>query len=187
MQQKMEIVWLDPRELKPWKNNAKDHPPEQVEAIAEQIRKFDWDQPAVIAPDKTILKGHGRQLAALLLDCKIPCVIKHNLTPEDQVAIRIADNKVAESRWNHDKLKIDFEFLMGVKYDMALTGHAPSSVEVIMTNWESDIAKVEKVKPNLEGIEAVIKVRCPQAMKETVLKVVSEAVNNAGLQAVTVD
>lgn len=184
---KMEVVWLDPRELVPWRNNAKEHPPEQVDEIARQIEKFGWDQPAVISEGKVILKGHGRQLAAIKLGSKIPCVIKHALTEADQVAIRIADNKVAESRWNHDKLKTDFEFLLGVNYEMELTGHPASAVEVIMTNWESDIEKVEKVRPNLDGIEAIVKVRCPQKMKEAVVKVVQEAIANAGLPGITVE
>jgi ParB-like chromosome segregation protein Spo0J len=185
--QKMEIVWLDPHELKPWKNNAKEHPPEQVDAIALQIDTYGWDQPAVITPGKVILKGHGRQLGAIKLGCKIPCVIKHDLTEADQVAIRIADNKVAESRWDADRLREDFAFLQAVNYDMQLTAFADSAVSLVMTDWESDIKTVEKVRPNLDGIESVIKVRCPQAMKEDVVKVVTEAIHNAGLPGVTVE
>lgn len=184
--QMLEIVWLDPQELIPWRNNAKEHPPEQVDAIAQQINTYGWDQPAVIAPNKVILKGHGRQLAAIKLKCKIPCVYKYDLTEADQVAIRNADNKVAESRWNTDNLKVDFEYLQSENYDMSLTGFRESEITLIMTDWETDIEAVAKVRPVLDGIEAVIKVRCPQPAKDELVRVIKEAVHNAGISGTTI-
>jgi hypothetical protein len=38
-------------EIKPYKRNAKRHPPEQVEHIANSIREFGWQQPLVIDKD----------------------------------------------------------------------------------------------------------------------------------------
>ena len=183
---KMDIVWLDPHELIPWRNNAKEHPPEQIDDLARQIGKFGWDQPAVISPTKVILKGHGRQLVAIKLECKIPCVIKTNLTPEDETAIRIADNKVAESRWNNDKLRTDFEFLLDAKYEMEYTAYSPAAVDMVMTDWDSDIAAVNKHKPNLDGIEAIVRIHCPQTMRDRVYSVVMEAMRNAGINGVSV-
>jgi ParB-like chromosome segregation protein Spo0J len=184
--QNLEIVWKDPQELVPWRNNAKEHPPEQIEELVRQIKKFGWDQPAVITTGNIILKGHGRQLAAIKLKSKIPCVVKKDLSEADEIAIRIADNKVAESRWNNDKLRTDFEFLQGVNYEMALTAFPESAVTLVMTDWESDIAAVNKNKPNLDGIEAIVRVHCPQAMRDRVYSVVMEAIRNAGINGVSV-
>jgi len=184
--ERLEIVWKDPAELIAWRNNAKDHPPEQIDELVRQIKKFGWDQPAVITPGNVILKGHGRQLAAIKLKSKIPCIVKTDLSEADQIAIRIADNKVAESRWNNDKLRTDFEFLQSVNYDMDLTAFNDSAINLVMTDWETDIAAVDKHKPNLEGIEAIVRVHCPQALRDRVYAVVMEAIRNAGINGVSV-
>ncbi|MCV5918272.1 ParB N-terminal domain-containing protein, partial [Escherichia coli] len=53
--------------LKPYERNAKLHPPDQVRRLAATIRAHGWDQPIVVEPDGTIIKGHGRRLAAIEL------------------------------------------------------------------------------------------------------------------------
>ena len=119
----MEVVYLSPDDLIPYSGNAKQHPPEQVERIANSIKAFGWQQPIVVDKDRTVIIGHGRLFAAkeLLLD-KVPVVFADNLT-EDQVnALRLADNKTNESAWDFGKLEEELAALSIDGVDMSLFG-----------------------------------------------------------------
>lgn len=113
----MKIEYLPPGKLKPYGKNAKQHPPEQVEHIANSIREFGFRQPLVIDKDGVIVIGHGRLLAAKRLELeKVPCVRADDLTEEQIKALRLADNKTNESEWDFslleaelDELKLDFD------------------------------------------------------------------------------
>lgn len=119
----MEVVYLSPDDLIPYPGNAKQHPPEQVERIANSIKAFGWQQPIVVDKDRTVIIGHGRLFAAkeLLLD-KVPVVFADNLT-EDQVnALRLADNKTNESAWDFGKLEEELAELSIAGFDMSQFG-----------------------------------------------------------------
>ncbi|MBO5959310.1 MAG: ParB N-terminal domain-containing protein [Lentisphaeria bacterium] len=119
----MEVVYLSPDDLIPYSGNAKQHPPEQVERIANSIKAFGWQQPIVVDKDRTVIIGHGRLFAAkeLLLD-KVPVVFADNLT-EDQVnALRLADNKTNESAWDFGKLEEELAELSIAGFDMEQFG-----------------------------------------------------------------
>ena len=57
----MEIVKLKIDDIKPYKNNAKIHTPEQIEQIKKSIEQFGMNDPiAVWGKDNIIVEGHGR-------------------------------------------------------------------------------------------------------------------------------
>ena len=104
----MKIEYLSIDALKPYERNAKKHPPEQVQHIANSIREFGWKQPIVIDADGVVIIGHGRLLAAKLLELKtVPCVRADDLTPKQIKALRLADNKTNESPWDFDMLDLE--------------------------------------------------------------------------------
>ncbi len=95
--------------IKPYEKNAKKHPREQVEKIANFIKEFGMNQPIVVDKDGVIIVGHGRYEALKLLgwDIKPEWVLTvSNLTPEQVAAYRLADNKLNESDWDM-KLVVD--------------------------------------------------------------------------------
>lgn len=102
----MKIEWLSPGALIPYEKNAKLHPPEQVDHIANSIKTFGFQQPIVVDRDNVVIIGHGRLLAAkqLHLDT-VPVVCADDLTPEQVDALRLADNKTNESEWDFSKLE----------------------------------------------------------------------------------
>ena len=115
----MEIVYLSPHELTPYPKNAKKHPDEQVEHIANSIREFGFRQPIVVDADNVVVIGHGRLLAAekLGLDT-VPVVRADDLTDEQIKALRLADNKTNESEW--DMLALESELMdLALDFDMA--------------------------------------------------------------------
>ena len=119
----MEIIQIDPAALVPYENNTKTHPPEQVDRIAESIKRFGWWQPIVIDRDNVVIVGHGRLAAAkqLMLD-KVPVVYADTLTPEMVQAYRLADNKTNESPWDFAKLEEELAALAIEGVDMTNFG-----------------------------------------------------------------
>lgn len=120
---RMEISWIPPGELIPYAQNAKQHPPEQVERIANSIKAFGWQQPIVIDRDNVVVIGHGRLFAAkqLMLDA-VPVVRADNLTDEQINALRLADNKTNESAWDFGKLEEELAALSIAGIDMEQFG-----------------------------------------------------------------
>lgn len=119
----MNIVYMNPDELIPYPENAKLHPPAQVDHIANSIKAFGWQQPIVVDSDNVVIIGHGRLLAAkqLMLD-SVPVVKAADLT-EDQVnALRLADNKTNESEWDFSKLEMELAALDIAGMDMEQFG-----------------------------------------------------------------
>ena len=97
----MQIINLAPSALKPYAKNAKKHPQEQIERVAESIKQFGFVQPVVIDKNNVIVIGHCRVMAAKRLGMReVPCVLVDTLTPEQVNALRLADNKTNESAWD---------------------------------------------------------------------------------------
>lgn len=117
----MDIKYKKLSELKPYKNNAKKHPKEQVERIAESIRQFGFTQPVIIDKDNIVVAGHGRILGAKKAGMKeVPTVCMDQLT-EDQIrAYRLIDNKLNESAW--DSTLLDMEINSILHTDMTVFG-----------------------------------------------------------------
>lgn len=98
--------------LTPYKNNAKKHPQQQIDNIAKSIIDYGWQQPIVADKNGVIIIGHGRWMAAKQLGIeKVPVHYAIDLTKEQTKKLRLLDNKLNESEWDFDLLKIDMEGL----------------------------------------------------------------------------
>jgi DNA-binding cell septation regulator SpoVG len=103
--------------------NAKKHPDEQISKIANSIKEFGFRQPIILnnPKDKVIVCGHGRIFAANKLDMKeVPVLYADDMTEAQIKAFRIADNRITESEWDFDILKLDFEGM--TEQEINLTG-----------------------------------------------------------------
>lgn len=102
----MDIKLVPIGDIMPYKKNAKKHPDEQIRAIANSIKEFGFKQPLVLDKGNVIVIGHGRYEAAKALNySEVPCIYADDLNKEQIKALRLADNKVAESEWEEDFLK----------------------------------------------------------------------------------
>ena len=118
---KIELVKIE--ELYSYHNNPKEHPIEQINKIASSIKHYGFVQPLVIDSENEIIIGHGRLEAAKKLKLKeVPVIVKDDLTDVEIKALRLADNKIAESDWNMEMLEVELEELEFEDYDMGLTG-----------------------------------------------------------------
>lgn len=105
---KVEAKSID--EIKPYENNPRDND-DAVDAVANSIKEFGWQQPIVVDNEGVIIAGHTRYKAAKKLGLKtVPVVVASKLTPEQVKAYRLADNKVGElADWNLPKLNIELD------------------------------------------------------------------------------
>ena len=119
----MNVEYMNPNDLIPYSRNAKLHPVEQVEHIANSIKMFGWTQPIVVDESNVVVIGHGRLMAAKLLKLdKVPVVRRDDLTEEQINACRLADNKTNESDWDFSKLDEELAVLDFAGLDMDLFG-----------------------------------------------------------------
>lgn len=82
--------------IKPYENNPRDNDG-GVDAVANSIKEFGWQQPIVVDKDNVIIVGHTRYKAAKKLGMdKVPVVVADGLSPEQVKAYRLADNKTGE-------------------------------------------------------------------------------------------
>lgn len=123
-QNKMNIVYKNIKELKPYKKNAKKHNKEQVEQIANSIEEFGFTQPVIVDKNNEVVAGHGRILGAKKAGLKqVPTVCLEDLTEEQIKAYRLVDNKLNESEWDYNLLDEELNELWddGI-FDMTLFG-----------------------------------------------------------------
>lgn len=91
---KLEIDYVDINGIRPYKNNAKEHPKEQIEQIKKSIEQFGMDDPIGIWNNE-IVEGHGRYIACKELGYEeIPVIRLDHLTDEERKAYTLAHNKL---------------------------------------------------------------------------------------------
>lgn len=113
-----EINFLSISELIPYENNPR-HNEKAVEAVANSIKEFGFQNPIILDVNNIIIAGHTRYEAAKRLGLEyVPCLVSDNLSEEQIRAYRLVDNKVAElSKWDFGKLEEELRGLSGL--DMA--------------------------------------------------------------------
>ena len=126
-------------DLIPYMNNPKEHPPEQIDKIASSIKDYGFVQPLVIDEENEIIIGHGRLEAAKKLGLdEVPVVVKDDLNEAQVKALRIADNKVAESEWDYEALATEFDELDFEDFDLDMTGFEDDEIDDIWEDLEPE-------------------------------------------------
>lgn len=120
----IKVVWRDPAELKPYKNNSRTHSEEQGEQVSRSIREFGWTIPILVDENDMILAGHLRQRRAIADKLKkVPVIVKKGLTEQQKHAYVIADNRLAENAgWDKELLSLELTELDGADFDLDLLG-----------------------------------------------------------------
>ena len=106
--------------IKPYENNPRDND-DAINAVANSIHEFGWQQPIVVDTDGVIIVGHTRLKAAKKLKLKqVPVTVAENLTDEQVKAYRLADNKTGElADWDADLLTGELGELDNFDFDMS--------------------------------------------------------------------
>ncbi len=95
------------RELLPYAQNSRTHTAQQVEKIADSMRRFGVTFGPLVDENGTIIAGHARVMAAELAGyAEIPVTIARGWSEEMIRAYVIADNRLAEEAgWDDELLR----------------------------------------------------------------------------------
>lgn len=120
----MKIELVNIEDIIPYKNNAKEHPKEQIEQIVNSIKEFGFNDPIAIDENNVIIEGHGRLEAVKKLKYKqVECIKLSHLTDAQKKAYIIAHNKLTlNSGFDMDTLIGELKDLQLDEFDLTLTG-----------------------------------------------------------------
>ena len=140
----LNIVYRNIKELKPYKKNAKKHPKEQVERIANSIKEFGFTQPVIIDRNNCVVAGHGRILGAKKAGLtQVPTVMLEDLTEEQIKAWRLIENKTAESSYDETLINEEISELLKSDIDMEVFGFSIDALEDETIEVEPDVPFTE--------------------------------------------
>jgi hypothetical protein len=116
----LKIIFLPTDQLVEYSNNAKEHPPEQIQQIANSIEQFGFNDPILLGKNNVILAGHGRLFSARAKGLKkVPCIQLLHLTEEQENAFRLVSNQTCLST-QFDPIKLSEElFELNLNFNMA--------------------------------------------------------------------
>lgn len=111
----MKIEQVSITEIKPYDHNPRIND-DAVNAVANSIKEFGWQQPIVVDKSGIIIAGHTRLKAAKKLNLKnVPVVYANSLTCEQVKAYRLADNKSGEiATWDEDLLNQELKSILNL-------------------------------------------------------------------------
>lgn len=108
----LDIEYLAIESLIPYEKNPRKNK-KAIEPVKKSIKTYGFRQPIVTDENLVILVGHTRLLAAKELGFKtVPVHIAKDLSEEQKIAYRIADNKTAEfATWDKNLLLMEMKDL----------------------------------------------------------------------------
>lgn len=129
MAERIELWPID--RLIPYARNARQHPQEQIDAIARSIRELGFNNPILVDGDDGILAGHGRLKAAIQIGMKeVPVVQLGHLSEGQRRAYVLVDNRTAEmARWD-DGLLADEIARLEAEFELDFDGLGWSAEEL---------------------------------------------------------
>jgi len=182
MAKQLAIKYKKTEELIPYALNSRTHSEAQVAQIAASIREFGFTNPILLDGENGILAGHGRVMAARLLELDaVPTIEIAHLSEQQKKAYVIADNKLAlNAGWDDEILKLELQSLNDTH--QVLTGFDASELNILFNGWQPEIDVKEKDGSNLDGITRTIKISVSQDEETMALEAITNALDSAGVE-----
>jgi ParB-like chromosome segregation protein Spo0J len=165
----MRFEEVDITKLVLYEKNARKHPKAQIEKIRASIREFGFINPVLIDSKFNVIAGHGRIAAANLEGIAVvPAVFVEHLTPKQQQAYILADNRLAlDSEWDMTLLLAEIDSLKSLDFDIDLIGF--TAKELCITEV-ADYSDLEAESEALAGEEdAILPFNVPLKHKEAIV------------------
>ncbi|MCK1543404.1 ParB N-terminal domain-containing protein [Bradyrhizobium sp. 179] len=122
--------------LKASPTNSKKHPQSQIEKLARSIAKHGIANTIQTETDGTIIAGHGRWLAAKHLGwTTVNVIVRTDLTKEQAMALRIADNQTVSTDYDAELLKAELLVLKDADYDLDSLGFDDGELEKLTADF----------------------------------------------------
>ena len=149
----MKIETISIEKIKPYENNAKLHPPEQIEQIKKSIIEFGNNDPIAIDENNVIIEGHGRYFALKELQFKEVEVIRLlHLNEEQKKAYILAHNKLTmNTGFDFNMLSLELDSIIDINMqDFGFDIEFEKENQRISENKELDIDEFSDEKFDLE-------------------------------------
>ena len=178
-------TWEAIDSLTPWDRNPRrnDH---AVKTVADSIRRFGFGSPIIArTDDRVVIGGHTRLKAAQALGMdKVP-VRFLDLDPAEAAALALADNKLGElAEWDDEAVA---EVLEDFSLDGTELGWTEAELHSLLdTPWSSDIDAIDKIEAKDSVARGKLVVTFEERDREQVREAISNALDNTGLDGVSV-
>ncbi len=122
--ERLEIIYRDPKTLKPDPKNVNTHPPEQLARLAASIAEHGFTGPILLDENDVVRVGNGRlQVALNDATAEVPTITKKGLTPAQWRRLAIADNQIPRGAiWNQELLRAELGELHHDGTDLSTLG-----------------------------------------------------------------
>jgi len=152
-----EVIYRPLDELRPHSANPRRHRKKQIRQIAESIKIFGFIVPILIDRYGNVIAGHGRLLAARELGMtEVPTLCLDHLTPAQQRAFRICDNRLSEiATWDDRLLAEELKdlSLLGLDFSLEVTGFDMGEIDLRILSLENQ-PEDDEPADRLPGVEA---------------------------------
>ena len=131
-------------DLKPYPNNPRVND-EAVAGVVASIREYGFIGAIIVNRDLVIINGHTRVKAMKEIGAEsIPAIVVDHLTPEQEKALRIADNKTGEvAKWDMDLLKAEMKALQEAGFDMGALGFDTSELDELLGGTADEMGQTD--------------------------------------------
>lgn len=150
----LSITYAPISSLSSYVNNSRTHDSAQVAQIAASITEFGFTNPLLIDSDNSIIAGHGRLMAAKLLNLDtVPTITLDGLNDTQKRAYIIADNKLAlNAGWDNELLLQELDALSDAGYDLDLTGFSADEISDLQPEQLTEGLTDEDAVPDVPEI-----------------------------------
>ncbi|MGF6978971.1 hypothetical protein QFZ94_007486 [Paraburkholderia sp. JPY465] len=138
-----EIAWPDDAawpigRIRESSRNPRTHSDEQIEQIAESMRRFGWTFPVLVDESGELIAGHGRYRAALLLGFTDTRVMVARGWSEAKIrAYRILDNKLAlNGGWDSALLSEELAALANDSFPIEVLGFSDTDMARLLDDTD---------------------------------------------------
>ena len=142
----MKIKQTPLAKIKPYAQNAKEHPQSQIDQIINSIKEFGFNDPIAIDEEGIIIEGHGRLLAAEQLNMEeVPTITLSHLNEQQKRAYIIAHNKLTlNTGFDMDVLLKELTNLYENGFDLLLTGFDELELDELKIGFVETIIDYDK-------------------------------------------
>ena len=149
----LQIKYLPIGALKDNDRAPRTHNGSQRRKLAAGVRRFGQIAPIIVDDQNVIIDGHAvRDAVRDAGHDEIAVVVVRNRDPAEVRAIRLALNRIAaDAKWDEDKLRIEFQDLIDLGFDMELTGFDAVEIDVSLSIGEVTSGEVEDPPPEPEA------------------------------------
>lgn len=126
-------IWPIER-VRPYVNNAREHPADQVADLAKSLDEFGWVRPLFCDRDGTLRVGHGMLEAAKARGRKfVPVIVLEGMTDAQLRGYVIADNAHADrAKWNEDLLRAELVQLKVDNFPLGVLGIPDGQLSLLL-------------------------------------------------------